>query len=577
MTVRRFDGTGFITLAIGGLVGANTGAFTTAALVRKDVDGAFLPVISAETGASGRRGLWTHSSDAISGLFSGSLVQGPTTLTVADDWAVIAVTKEAGPPPDGITAIRVHKGVLGGAWTHADGGDGSNDGQVVDNVKIGSFQGSTQWIGLIGVVAWWKRALSDVELENGLRDSLQAWSDIAPDGLWALDQIDLDPVIDLTGNGADQIAVVGTTVADAPEDQPPGFDFGGSEEHAGDGQASSVMISTEPGVGVAGIINALVNPESFGYPGETNTGVPPGTVLTPFTGSIVVTEPGTIIEELDIDYTGEGVGVFLTATAHNCVVRRCRIRGTPASGGGAVKADDNALDWRVEDCEMDYFEAGSYDSVIGSGNWTALRNSIHRVSEGPRLGQNCHMEFNYIRRLKVDDPGAHADGAQSTGGSNIVIRRNTIVASEAPDSLDFANSALIVGTEGAASTGVIIELNLLDGGGFTFFLGVGNFPMTDVLVRNNRFGRGLGPQHFGPFSSDNLLEITGLAWANNVFDDQLNWSAPIPTGFPVFGGDGETSRVNVIAEPGTGFTGVTVTPRERTVRVPRERRIVSVV
>src|SRR5690606_14553713 len=71
----------------------------------------------------------------------------------------------------------------------------------------------------------------------GLEESLQAWFDAEPDALWAFNQESVtDPVNDLTGNGADQIARTVTAVITGED--PPGFDWVDEPTIVGSGEAT---------------------------------------------------------------------------------------------------------------------------------------------------------------------------------------------------------------------------------------------------------------------------------------------------------------------------------------------------
>src|SRR5690606_29629507 len=100
-------------------------------------------------------------------------------------------------------------------------------------VRRSDEAGELHFRGLIAVQAVWANRVpfaNDAAVEAaGLEESLQAWFDAEPDALWAFNQESVtDPVNDLTGNGADQIARTGTAVVTG--DDPPGFDWGDEEE-----------------------------------------------------------------------------------------------------------------------------------------------------------------------------------------------------------------------------------------------------------------------------------------------------------------------------------------------------------
>lgn len=225
-TVRDFDGAGStrIETAAGGLA-------------------AITPTAHAVTLAF----LWKPSGTSDDGLLriqgsSGTLIYGvnpfggnlylsvggagfdasPYTYTGSDGWRLDVVTRTAGFTGQ----VRWHGYRLSvGSWTHTDGGtksDPNNTGGA-DSVYLGALDGSNTLDGELAVVGVWLSALSDVAVET-LPASLQAWADLSPGALWALNQTSIsDPVVDLTGGGADETGDAGTSVVTG--DAPPGFDF----------------------------------------------------------------------------------------------------------------------------------------------------------------------------------------------------------------------------------------------------------------------------------------------------------------------------------------------------------------
>ena len=257
-------------------------------------------------------------------------------------------------------------------------------------------------------------------------------------------------------------------------------------------------------------INVLSNPSLWGWPSAATTGYTGS--LQPTAGGIDYGTPGGTIEDLDIDGVAAGYGLFVNADG--VTIRNCRIRTTPGVGGGAIVVAPGRSDVVIEHCEISYVAPGTYASaiVMGESQVTVRYCHIHHVSEGPRIGPGCVIEHCYIHTMLVDDPDAHADAVQCTGASGFRIHHNTIVADQA--GADFANAALILGSEFAESNNFEVTDNLLDGGGFTFFLGPSeNFGMSNVLVRGNRFGPNSA---FGPISIGDGIQ--NLRWEDNVLD-----------------------------------------------------------
>lgn len=294
MAVRRFDANvgDFITLSIGDLGTFHEGAFTVAALVKKETDGGFLPMVSAETAAdSSRRSLWTTSADLLMSNTGGFNINTAVTFTQADGWAVVAVTKGTGE-----VLTRGHKGVLGGAWTHDDGDQGFDEApgtQTLTNVKLGSWQDGAHWHGLIAVVAMWSgTALADEIFEAGFTTGVGAWLAAEPTAMWLLNQDDTaTEVEDLVGD-ADQTAIDGTSVED--DDDPPGFSFDAGEELAGSGAALGAGFgAAAPGKVASSAAFGSGGMSGFSAPGKVGTGAAAAATTTTAHALSAKNAPGT--------------------------------------------------------------------------------------------------------------------------------------------------------------------------------------------------------------------------------------------------------------------------------------------
>jgi hypothetical protein len=130
-----------------------------------------------------------------------------------------------------------------GLWVHADLG-AVNIGGAADSMVIGLFAAGQFLHADLAVEAFYATDFADATLEaSGVVASLPAWQALAsPRGIWAFNQTSVtDPVLDLTGGGADQSARVGTTVTG----DPPGFSYtapaaGGGHTHGHTKNRSSI-------------------------------------------------------------------------------------------------------------------------------------------------------------------------------------------------------------------------------------------------------------------------------------------------------------------------------------------------
>jgi hypothetical protein len=143
-----------------------------------------------------------------------------TPFNSSDGWVIIGFSKATGS-----ATVRAHKYVLStDTWTHSNlGSIGDSFGLTPDLVRIGNQSANSGALnGNLALAAVWDSVLSDGDIED--LTSLGAWRAADPAGLWLFTQESTDdPVEDLTGNGADQVAIGGTTVV--TDDDPPGFDF----------------------------------------------------------------------------------------------------------------------------------------------------------------------------------------------------------------------------------------------------------------------------------------------------------------------------------------------------------------
>src|SRR5262245_15652634 len=110
-----------------------------------------------------------------------------------------------------------------------------------------------------------------------------------------------------------------------------------------------------------------------GFPNSTNTGVPSGVTLTPYSGTLVINTTGAVISGLDI--TG---GVIINAP--NVTLTNCRITGTGfwtvyVTGTGA----------KIQDCEIRGSTGNSgtkgifFDNADGG---SVIRCNIHDAEDG---------------------------------------------------------------------------------------------------------------------------------------------------------------------------------------------------
>ncbi len=145
-------------------------------------------------------------------------------------WCLLVARKATG---SATPRVSVYKYATS-SWSHFNLGS-----SIADATSPGAG-GSARFRGPFGSLAnlrvavrgVWSNALpwsadttGDTALQSsGLKDTLQKWVDATPSALWAFNQTSTAaPVTDITGGGADQSSITGTTVISG--DDPPGFNF----------------------------------------------------------------------------------------------------------------------------------------------------------------------------------------------------------------------------------------------------------------------------------------------------------------------------------------------------------------
>lgn len=238
------------------------------------------------------------------------------------------------------------------------------------------------------------------------------------------------------------------------------------------------------------------------WPDATNTGVPVGTTLTN-SGSITTTAIGQVID-------AKNVSGMITVEHNNVTVKRCKVTG---SNYYQIYIKENVTGCIVEYCEIDNKSSGG-QGINGQG--TFRRNNIHHCSDGINVaGDNTLIEDNFIHN-SAGTADSHIDAIQADGGfKNLTIRHNTIINENSQ------TAGIMLDNYWGPIDNVLIENNVVKGGGFTIYLNEANDQadkVTNVRVLNNRLGKGYwgyfdvrANAGFVPTLSGNVDFTTGAA------------------------------------------------------------------
>jgi hypothetical protein len=256
----------------------------------------------------------------------------------------------------------------------------------------------------------------------------------------------------------------------------------------------------------------MPQPSACGYPDLNSVGVDPLIPRQAVSGTVTLGTAGQVLQDKTV--TGD-----IVITAPNVTLRNVKLI--------CDNPDYCIRSWVNVDNELfDHLELdlGGYEnsSGIAFDHYTLTHSFIHNGSDCAHLGDSVTIEDS-LCSLGPDANGdgwpdsasfcggpSHFDGFQSDGGSNLLIRHNTI---RNPCS---QTSGILMSTNTAPITGVTISDNLMAGGGYTLYCDAGPVIPGEV-VTGNRFARSFFPSggFYGPTAH---CEDAGT-YTGNVWDD----------------------------------------------------------
>jgi hypothetical protein len=250
---------------------------------------------------------------------------------------------------------------------------------------------------------------------------------------------------------------------------------------------------------------------SSGFPSASNTGVPAGTSLGR-TGSVTLTQPGQVLQNVEVDGC-----VTVARSASNAIIRNVRVK----SGGciWLIQNNDGASNVTVQDTELDGQGNTNSDAAFAGYNLTLTRVNIHGTVDGGKLGSNDVIQDSYIHDLAINS-STHNDGLQGLDAQNVVIRHNRIIAGVG------STSAIILSENsggGWQMRNLQITNNLMAGGAYTvyggYLKGKDNPSIaSNISITNNQFSTVVYPKGgaFGPLTSIDppVVSVSGNIWAD---------------------------------------------------------------
>jgi Right handed beta helix region len=240
--------------------------------------------------------------------------------------------------------------------------------------------------------------------------------------------------------------------------------------------------------------DCVASPHSCGFPDATNTGAN-CSQLTP-SGSITVTTDGAVVK-------GKNISGSVTVQASNVTIRNDCVTSSDFYPVHFVSGSNLT----VEDTTITGTGGGCSRAVEPAGNGAVMdRLNVSGCNDGIQMYDHDVLENSYIHDLAFTS-SSHNDGVQQNGGSDDVVKHNTIFNPHNQ------TSCVNFNTDFGGVSDITITGNLLNGGNYTVYVrdgGRGNGTPTGVSVTDNHFG---GADVFGLLSADG-----SVAWSGNVAD-----------------------------------------------------------
>ncbi len=304
------------------------------------------------------------------------------------------------------------------------------------------------------------------------------------------------------------VAVLALVAVRVLDDEPTGAS---PQDSGTNGQDSGTSDASEP---------AETNPSApDAYPDADNTGVPPGTELAAYAGPCTITETVVISA---VDATGVCPAIVVQAAGVRIEASR-----VPRVESTATQVDPT---FSVEVVDSEVVAGEWVGGAVWGNNLTVRRTEITGGAYSVHCGSGCLVEDSWLHdQFNPDGEAAHNNAFLSNGGSDMVVRRNTLHCTPTLNDTDGGCTAdLSLFGDFGPIRDVVVEDNLLkanaSSASYCAYLGHApgkSFPVaTGVVVTGNVFERGTNDLCgvYGPVTSYQV-GAKGNVWRDNTWDD----------------------------------------------------------
>jgi hypothetical protein len=283
-------------------------------------------------------------------------------------------------------------------------------------------------------------------------------------------------------------------------------------------------------------LNVADGPDPWGgcWPGPSNTGVPAGVTLTPYTGPCTINTPNVTIDSKTVN-----CDITVNSGAGGLVIKNSLVNGEvvqPDDGTSSqFTVQDSTIDGTVRGTGTGHDGYACTNCGVGYRNFTLLRVEVVHTNRGAYCEEVCHIIDSYIhgQNLWPDDPGhPHASAVRQEHYADL---QHTTLACDykGPFNADIGCSANQSGYPDFTYIwhNTFNQNLFVEGNGASSFCAYGGGTAgkpfsgdarnaTYQVYTNNVFQRGANGKcgDDGPIT-DFITNRTGNSWTGNVWDN----------------------------------------------------------
>ncbi len=261
---------------------------------------------------------------------------------------------------------------------------------------------------------------------------------------------------------------------------------------------------------------STAQPTQTGWPNASNTGVPAGTTLTPYTGPCTITTANTVID-------AKQVNCVLVVKASGVKISRSQLNGRIMTDGGSVSISDTYINGGNQET----YPSVSYTDI------SLLRVNVVGGQHSVQCDANCTIKDSYLHDQTQPATGGHVNAFISNGGSGFVLTHNTMVCTVKQTSMGGGCTAhaSLFGDFRPISNATFDNNYFKAATNISYCLYAGYEPdkaypkPSNIVIKNNVFERGANGTCGAYGAVTSFLPGTGSSFTGNTWADgtPLNW------------------------------------------------------